>query len=359
MRIGVILSLVELCKGAGSAGNPVALGPDSVGTCLPGFSCVVVDVLGRSILDRTLDRLTAATHTQPTVIVERPAVTGLFPCDDISASGSTPAWENAIGRHVLRGVDHLLLIRLNAYTDLDFKELLQSHIQTQSSLTRVYCPTGALDIAVIDANSLKDSGSTYCKALSEIIFRQRRFLYCGYVNGLLSSRDLRRLAEDGLRGVCRLNPMGVEVRPGVWYEAGARVHSSAIIEAPAYIGTGSNISASCTIDRASAIEHGCVVEYKSTIRQSCLLQNTHIGIGLNVRHAIVFNNKLVQLDRGVEVNCDARLIGVTSRSAALGWTLPGSLRHMQFFQNSAASANNKLPASGSIGGSVTHEPKLA
>jgi len=359
VRIGVILSLTEVRKGAGAVGNTAALAPASIGTFLPGFSCMMVDVLGRSIVDRTLDRITSATCTKPTIIVERSPGAGLFPCDDISASGSSPAWENAIDHHIMRGLDHLLLIRLNAYTDLDFGELLQSHIDTQSSLTRVYGLTGVLDIAVVDANSLQDSGNTYCKTLSEIIVRQRRFLYCGYVNALLSPRDLRRLVEDGLHGACRLNPMGVEVRPGIWYGAGARVHSSAIIQAPAYIGAESHISAACTIDRASAIEHGCVVDYKSTIRQSCLLQNTHIGIDLNVRHAIVFNNKLVHLDHGVEVNCDPRLIGVTSRSAASAWTLPGSLRYRQLFQNSAASANSKVPTSASVGGPAAREPKLA
>ena len=359
MRIGVILSLTEVCEAAGAAGNPVALAPASAATFLPGFSCMIVDVLGRSILDRTLDRLTAATHTQPTVIVEsRPGV-GLFPCDDITASGSAPAWENAIGRHIIRGVDHLLLIRLNAYTDLDFGELLQSHIDTQSSLTRVYGLTGALDIAVVDANTLQDSGNTYCKTLSEIIFRQRRFLYCGYLNALASPRQLRQLVEDGLHGVCRLNPVGTEVRPRVWYGAGARVHSSAVIQAPAFIGMGSHISASCTIDRASAIEHGCVIDYKSTISQSCLLQNTHIGIDLNVRHAIVFNNRLVHLDRGVEINCDPHLIGITSRSAVLPWNLAASLWRRQVFQESVTPAQTKLRAPASVGTTVTREPKVA
>ncbi len=354
MRIGVILSLTEVCKATGT----VALVPAFFGTFLPGFSCMIVDVLGRSILDRTLDRLTSATHTQPTVIVESFPVAGLFPCDDITASGSMPAWENAIGRHIMRGVDHLLLIRLNAYTDLDFGGLLQSHIETQSSLTRVYGLTGALDIAVVDANSLQDSGNTYCKTLSEIIFRQRRFLYRGYANALAGPRDLRQLVEDGLHGVCRLNPVGIEVRPRLWYGDGARVDSSAVIHAPAFIGVGSHISASCTIDRASAIEHGCIVDYKSTIRQSCLLQNTHIGIDLNVRHAIVFNNRLAHLDRGVEINCDPRLIGITSRSAALHGNLAASLRRRQLFQKRITPAQTK-PATSSVGDTIAREPRVA
>lgn len=359
MRIGVILSLTELCKGGRSGETGAALAPASVGTFLPGFSCIMVDVLGRSILDRTLDRLSAATHTQPTVIIESRPVTELFPCDDITPNGSTPAWENAIGRHVTRGVDHLLLIRLNAYTDIDFEELLQSHIDTQSSLTRVYGLAGALDIAVVDANSLQDSGNTYCKTLSEIIFRQRRFLYRGYLNSLAGPRHLRHLAEDGLHGVCRLKPIGNEVRPQIWYGAGARVHNSAIIQAPAFVGMGSYISGSCTIDRASAIEHNCVVDYKSTIRQSCILQNTRIGIDLNVRHAIVFNKRLVHLDRGVEINCDPRLIGVTSRSAASPWNLAASLRRRRVFQESDTPVQTKLPAPASAGGMVAREAEVA
>jgi hypothetical protein len=358
VRIGVILSLTEVCKGAESVETAIALAPDSVGTFLPGFSCFMVDVLGRSILDRTLDRLTAATHIRPILIIESRPVSQLFLCDDITANRSTPAWETAIGRHIIRGVDHLLLIRLNAYTDLDFGELLQSHIDTQSSLTRVYGPTGALDIAVVDANSLQDSGKSYCKTLSEIIFRQRRFFYSGYLNPLTRPGHLRHLAEDGLHGVCQLKPIGIEVRPQIWYGAGAQVHNSAIVQAPAFVGMGSHISASCTIDGASAIEHNCVVDYKSTIRQSCVLQNTHIGIDLNVRHAIVFNKRLVHLDRGVEINCDPGLIGVTSRSAALPWNLAASLRRRRVFQESDTPAQTKLPAPASVG-MVAGEPKVA
>jgi NDP-sugar pyrophosphorylase family protein len=251
-------------------------------------------------------------------------------------------------------VHHLLLIRLNAYTDLDFGELIQTHIDTQSSLTRVYGLTRALDIAVIDANSLQDSGDTYCKALREIIFRQRRFSYRGYVNALAGLRQLRQIVEHGLHGLSGLKPVGIQVRPGIWYGTGARVHGSATIQAPAFIGMGSHISASCTVDQASAIEHGCVVEYKSTIRQSCLLQNTHVGIGLHVQHAIVFDNRLAQLDRGVEINCDQRLIGSTSRSGGSVW----SLRRRRF-QERVTTAKSKLLTPASVDSTATSEAKLA
>jgi hypothetical protein len=317
---------------------------------------MIVDVLGRSILDRTLDRLASVTNTQPTIIIESPLVAGSFPCDDITGYDSSPAWENAIARHITHGVEQLLLIRLNAYTDLDFGELLQSHIDTQSSLTRVYGLTGALDIAVVDANSLQDWGNTYCKTLSELIFRQRRFLYRGYANALVTPRDLRRLVEDGLHGGCRLRPVGTEVQPRVWYGAGARVHSSALVQAPAFIGTGSRISGSCIIDRASAIEHGCVVDYKSAIRQSWLLQNTHVGIGLNVRHAVVFNSRLVHLDRGVEIKCDPRLIGPSRRYASLPWNLAASLQRRL---ESITPVTSKLPAPTRVSGTIAREPKVA
>ncbi len=333
----------------------MACAPLSASAFLPGFSCMMIDVLGRSILDRTLDRLISDTNTQPIIIIEKSPVAGLFPCDDITASGLAPAWESAIGRHIIRGVDHLLLIRLNAYTDLDFGELIQTHVDTQSSLTRVYGLTRALDIAVIDANSLQDSGNTYCEALRETIFRQRRFVYHGYSNALASPRQLRQVVEDGLHGLAGLKPVGIQVRPGIWYGTGARVHNSATIQAPAFVGQGSHISGSCIIDCGSAIEHDCVVEYQSTIRQSCLLQNTHVGIGLNVQRSIVFNNRIVHLDKGVGINCDPRLIGTTSRSGGSTW----SLRHRRRFQERVTTATSKLPHSVSVDTTVTSEAKLA
>jgi hypothetical protein len=354
LRIRAILSLTGVCKAPEAVATQVVSAADCAGTFLPGFSCVMVDVLGRSLLDRTLDRLTSATDTQAMVIVEVSPVAGVFPCDDATATGSVHVWEAALARQLMCGVDHLLLMRLNAYTDLDFRELIRSHVDTQSSLTRVYGLAGALDIAIVSATSLQGVGTIYCNRLSKRVLRERQFLYTGYLNSLASPRQLRQLVEDGLSGICCLNPVGIEVRPGIWYGAGARVDSSATIEAPAFVGRGSHISSFCTIDRASAIEHGCVIDYKSDIRQSWLLQNTHVGIGLNVRHAIVFNNRLVHLDRGVVVNCDPRLIGTTSISAALAW----SLRHRERFQERVASATNKLPGSASVD-TVTSEPKLA
>ena len=89
--------------------------------------------------------------------------------------------------------------------------------------------------------------------------------------------------------------------PGVWIEDQAEVHRRARIVAPAYIGRGSKISQDALITRFSSIERDCFVDCGTVIEESSLLANTHIGIWLDVCHAVVRGNKMLSLGRDVMI----------------------------------------------------------
>jgi mannose-1-phosphate guanylyltransferase/phosphomannomutase len=124
--------------------------------------------------------------------------------------------------------------------------------------------------------------------------------------------------NDSLNERCALRPVGVEIQPQVWLGKDAEVDSSAVISAPAFIGAGSRISWNCAISGASAIERNCEIDCASTVNRSHILQDTYVGVGLDVRHSIVGSKKLFHLDRNVEIDfVDDCLIGATSTMAPL------------------------------------------
>jgi len=107
------------------------------------------------------------------------------------------------------------------------------------------------------------------------------------------------LVVDALTSRCSLRPQGIEVRPGVWLDEGARVHRDARIVSPAFIGRGASIAEQCLITRCSSVESNCQIDYGTVVEDSSILSNTYVGIGLDLSHSIVDGSNLLNLERGV------------------------------------------------------------
>src|SRR5262249_56249986 len=91
------------------------------------------------------------------------------------------AWEESVAAYVRNGVDHLLLLRVNAYHELDYSCLLEFHLATNSALTQAYAPDGSLEIALVRTAQLRNAES--CLAgVSSLIPGHHRFLFSGYLN---------------------------------------------------------------------------------------------------------------------------------------------------------------------------------
>lgn len=334
VQIGAILTLAGRRKVDGDDSEvPRKYARREPAGFLSGASRVLLDVLGQSLLDRTINKLRDFGTTQPTVIAEGATSSPVLPSHSAKTSAFITAWETAVSRYVQQGAELLLLLRVNAYSDLDYDELVQFHIDKQSSLTQVYGPTGSLDVALVNATLLRDSNGAYRKTLSSLIPDQERFFYRGYINRLSKPQDFRKLVEDGLYGRCDLRPVGIETAPGIWCGPGAQVESSAVVSGPAFIGAGARIAACCNISGASSIERNCEIDCGTVVDQSCILQDAYVGVGLDVRHSIVSNKKLFHLDRNIEVGiADRRLIdaarpipfvlgaGSVSGATYNGWT---------------------------------------
>jgi hypothetical protein len=271
-----------------------------------------LEVLGKSLLDRNISRLREAGVESTSLIPEGSALTQLLPTRSATSNDFISAWEKAVGEYVQQGVDTLVLLRTSTYTDLNYEELLRFHSERRAGLTQVYGADSSVDIAVVNASLLRESDNAYRTTLSNLIPDQEHFYYHGYINQLRKPQDFRGLTEDALTGKCTLRPVGTEVGDGIWLGAGVEVDDSSVISGPAFIGSGTRIAACTSISGGTVIERNCEIDCGTTVDQSWILQETYVGLGLSVRHSIVSNQKMFNLDRKTELAInDPRLIRAT------------------------------------------------
>lgn len=310
MHIGAIISLTE-----DHQGDQISFGrrySRNGNGFLASFGGGRLEILGRSLLDRAVANLRAIPSASVRIIPEGPASTGLLPARSAKPSEFITAWEDAVARHIREGAEQLLLLRIASYSDLDYEQLLRFHLQRGAALTQAYGPAGALDLAVVDAGSLRNAELPYRKALNSFIYEQERFFYDGYVNPLHQPHDLRRLVEDSLTGRCGLRPIAREAAPGIWMGAGAKVDLSVAVSGPVFVGAGAHVAEGCSITGSSSIERDCEIDCGTNVHESCVLQGVYVGVGLSLRRCLVSQRKFFHLDRNVAVEIkDERLIGKT------------------------------------------------
>jgi hypothetical protein len=272
-----------------------------------------LDILGSSLLTRSVAKLNDVGVSSPTILRDRAGASHFLPLKSAKAAFLSQ-WENAVEEAVNRGVEQLFLLRVGVYSDLDYAELLDSHVQSGAVMTQGYAPDGSLDVAVVDTSLLKHSDGAYRKRLSALIPQQVRFDFHGYVNRLTGIRDFFQLVQDGLYNRCALYPIGNQIQEGIWLGDGAEIDSTAVISAPAFIGAGSQIGASCAIAGGCAIERNCKIDYATLIHESCVLQDSYIGMALDVRRAVVGGHKMFALNRNTEIKIsDRRLLASNAK----------------------------------------------
>ena len=276
------------------------------------------DIMGATLVQRTVERIRALTEVPPIVLGEQHGTSQMLPFRSVHSGSFLEAWEGAVSKQADAGVDLLLLARVGVYTELDYSELARFHVQTRSRLTQVYCAGGSLDVALIDASLLRNADQPKRRVLSGLIPQQKRFTYSGYVNWLREVGDIHRLVEDSFSGRCRLRPTGIEARPGVWFGEDVEVDSTALITGPSYIGSGTRVRAGCVIGSQTSIERNCEIDCGTEVDESVVLAQTYVGAALDLRRAVVSGDKLFHLDRNVEIKVsDSRLIGRTGKPLPL------------------------------------------
>ncbi len=274
------------------------------GNYLLGEPIECVEILGRSMLERTIERFARTEIEAITVLASNgysvPVLSGMYRNVNVWVVGDVAsAISQLLQEYSQKGIEHSFVVAANVYAEIDLLDLFYFHREARKTATRGLDREGPLDLWVVDCAKAQqvDLESFFNRADEATA----SYLIRDYVSRLRHPRDLRRLVSDALCGRCAMRPSGREIKPGIWAEENAEIHRGARIVAPAYIGSGSRVREDTLITRCTSIEKNCYVDCGTVIENSSILANTHIGIWLDVCHAVASGEKFVSLGHDVVV----------------------------------------------------------
>ncbi len=265
-----------------------------------------LDILGRSTVDRITERFVSADVELVSVLVQRdnsdcvkPSLTAFenveaYVVDDVCA-----AICHKLQEYSQKGFEHTFVVSGAVYAETDLLDLFYFHREARQTATRAIDREGPLDLWVVDCKRAQESELK--NLLTKPATSGNSYFIREYVKRLTHPEDLRQFASDVLRGRCAVRPPGQEIKRGIWIDEGAEVHRRSRIVAPAYIGRASKVMEDTLITRFSNVEKDCCIDYGTVVEDSSILQNTHIGICLDVCHGVANGNKFMSLSRGVVI----------------------------------------------------------
>jgi NDP-sugar pyrophosphorylase family protein len=308
-----------------------------------------VEILGRSMIERTVERLVRAEVEVVSVLVAesishlvQPFSATLGNVQVQVVTDAASAVTDKLRDYAERGIEHSFIISASLYAETDLLDLFYFHREARQAATRALNNDGSLDLWVV--NCLEAEQSNLADLLLHAHAKGASYFVREYVNRLTHPRDLRLLASDVLRGRCAIRPSGQEIKPGIWVDEGAEIHRRARIVAPAYIGRGSKVKEDTLITRCSNIEKGCHVDAGTVVEDSSILANTHIGIWLDVCHSVANGNKLLSLGRDVVIEISDPSVMRFNGSARKEARNSLALIHGNEKQKIAADPRNETPA---------------
>jgi hypothetical protein len=297
--------------------GPASLPEESA--TLGGVPIALLDVLGRSILQRVADRLRNYRISEITAVIDAStAAAPLLPqsgsglrCCAVQGSSLWEAAQRVFSGYAQNGADLVFFVRLGPYLAIDYDELIQAHLDGNARITAATGESARpLGTYVVSASRRNEAAFLLRHRLLEARTAPLPYCFTGYCNRLATAADLRRLAIDVFSGQAETTPEGTEIRPGVWLAKGARVERGARIVAPAFIGNGAKVCSAAVVTRCSTVERHAVVNLGTVLENATLLPYTSLGPGLEVVNAVVGWGRVCDLRRDLEVvTADPRLVG--------------------------------------------------
>jgi hypothetical protein len=351
---------------------------DGASESVAGVPIAYLDVLGLPVVERVLRRMRHFGVCPATLISDLPTATTEFTARAgvdprirrIQATGMEfwDAADEAYQQYASEGADLVVALRIGPYAEVDLEEMIQHHLDHHCTVSMAVDAQGAsLDLFVLDPAARFDARELFQSHLQRVRRECQPFPVKGYVNRLQNANDLRRLGLDALMAKNSLRPEAMEIKPGVFFADGARVHRKARVVAPAFIGARSKVHAEALITRGSILEHHSEVDCGTVVENCTVLPFTRLGAGLDVMHSVVGFRRLAHLVRNVEVEItDARLVDMVPLSpvsrlagstAALFAFLP-----KQIYRGVRALSHRESPAEvpecAEAGGSALNAPVL-
>jgi hypothetical protein len=278
-------------------------------------------VLGRSVVDRTLDRFLRVGVDSVSVLVQGTTVEPHI----LSGGTAKVEWELStdlragitakLADFAFRGIQHSFVISANTYTETDLLDFFYFHRESHRSITRAFDRGGPLQFWVADC--AKAARLALPTALAKSDSSGRSYFIREYVSRINTPEDLHSFVSDSLRGRCGARPCGHEIRPGIWIDEGAEINRHARLVAPVYVGKNSKVCDDALITRCTNIEENCLVDVGTVVEDSSILKNTRVGIWLDLSHSIAEGNKLINLRHNavVEISDPSVLCSTLARPA--------------------------------------------
>ncbi|MDT8066744.1 MAG: hypothetical protein ROO76_01125 [Terriglobia bacterium] len=294
---------------------------------LAGIPVGLVDILGAPVIQRIIDRLDRFGVSGAAVVSRVPASAaslargsirpGIHWTEAVNGNFWRSA-ETAFNEMAQAGAELVLVVRVGAYAEVDYEDVVQFHLDRNARLTSVCDSSGTpLDIFVISASRRNDAAYLFRHELQQMRVACEAYPFEGYVNSLIDARDLRLLALDSFSGITSITPCGREIKPGVWLAEGARVHRTARLLAPCFVGSRAKVRAASLLTRGSVVEHHAEVDCGTIIENSTILPTAIVGAGLDAIHSVIGFQRVWNLRRTVEVEISDRQFVGAQRSAPL------------------------------------------
>ncbi len=307
-------------------GNRASATSSSVGPGKPeeqrdpqSVSLACVDVLGQSVLERTVAGLRRARvgHIFVVASARCPCLAHTRGAKVTVAETLADRWAAAqriLKKQAHRGTDTVFIAELGAYAEFDFEHALNFHWGQEQPITPLRDNTGELGYWLVETEWVRSTGDYSLPfANSEMSSGSVAYRVEGYVNRLANARDFRRLVVDAFLGRCAIAPRGHEIKPGVWVDEDVQVHKTARVVAPAYLGRNTAVHSGAVITRFSNLERRSQVGEGSVVANASVLPHTVIGRGLDVSAAMVDGNEWVDLRRNIALQIpDPNLISNTA-----------------------------------------------
>ncbi len=271
---------------------------------MSGHSLACLEIAGRSMVERTVERLVAVGVEDILVVVDAkmpmPKLRSNFGKVRVhvqQVKEITSALTQQIKEFRQAHISHCFVISASAYVETDLLDFFYFHLEAKHAATRSFDREGPLALWVVDCSKADDAQLETLNIPTQA--PRATYFIRDYVIRLNHPRDLRQFAEDTLRGRCESRPSGRQIRPGVWMDDKAHVNRKARVVAPAFIGRGSEVKADAVITRFSTVEKDCCIDCGTVVENSSILENTNVGIWLDVCRAVVCGNKIFSLNRNV------------------------------------------------------------
>lgn len=289
-----------------------------------GFPIGALDLLGQPVVCHVIDRLRSYGISEISLLSANPLPEGMkqkLPSSvEIVECEAGKMWavaEDTFLRLASQGPDTILALRVGAYAEIDFAQLLKFHLARRNCATTVCDHLGyPLDVLALDSARKIEAVNVLRGSMRWNWRASEMFQSYGYVNLLRDGQNFRQLAEDALMRRCALIPRGQELMPGVWVGKNARIHRDATVEGAVFIGDHAKVGAGTFLSGCSTIEHHSQVDQRTLVDNSTVLPYSYVGESLNVVQSVVGFSQIAQVKRHVTVSiADAKLTRVISASA--------------------------------------------